>query len=404
MRVLVVHNRYSSRVPSGENLAVDDEVRWLREAGVDVIRHEVSNDDIVSPGPLARAVDGIEAVWSVSARRRFAAVLDQHHPDVVHIHNLFPLFTGSVPEAARRRRIPVVWTVHNQRVRCVAGTHFRDGHPCHDCRPGWRAPGVVHRCYAGSLAASALVTASTSLFRSNGRRHGVTALAISEHIARWLVESAGFHHDQVRVKYNGVAGPDRPPPPPAGRSTFLFLGRLSEDKGLPLLLDAWQRADVHGELRLVGDGDLRDEVRAAAARDPRITWVGQIPAHQIGEHVEAARAVVVPAIWEEPFGRTAAEALAHGRPVLTTGRGGLAEIVDPSTGWVTGTDAQALARAIGEAASDDTGVNRRGQAARHRWEQHFAPRATTTALLAAYQAAMGASPTSDADPGTTISG
>lgn len=384
MRVLVVHNRYSSRVPSGENLAVDDEVRWLVDAGVDVVRHEVTNDEMISPGLLGRVRDGLEAVWSVSARRRFAAALDGHRPDVVHVHNLFPLLTGSVPAVARRRGIPVVWTVHNRRVRCVGGGNFREGRACHECRPGWRVPGVVHACYAGSTAASGLVTASSSLFRSSARRAGVVPVAISHDVARWLSGPGGFPAERVQVKYNGVAGPTAAPPSPGSQAAFLFLGRLGAYKGVELMLDAWRRADLDATLHVVGDGDLADRVRAAAAADPRISWIEQVPPEAIGEHLATARAVIVPSIWNEPFGRTAAEALAFGRPVITTGRGGLAEIVDDTCGWVTGVDPDAMSAALAEAAADDRAVDERGQAASARHTATFSPEATTDALLRVY--------------------
>lgn len=392
MRVLVVHNRYSSRVPSGENLAVDDDVRWLRGAGVDVVQHEVSNDEIVSPGPLARARDGIDAVWSLPARRRFLAALDDVRPDVVHVHNLFPLLSGSVPHAARKRGVPVVWTVHNRRVRCVAGGYFRDDVACHECRPGWRVPGVAHRCYAGSASASALVTVASSLFRATAPRSGVTAIAISDAMSRWLTTIGGFPAAQVRVRHNGVAGPSGQFSSAADQRTFLFLGRLSAYKGIELMLDAWRRADVDAELRIVGDGDLADDVVAAAAADPRITWIGQVPPDRIGEQIAAARAVLVPSVWDEPFGRTAAEALAHGRPVITTGTGGLAEIVDAGSGWATGTDPEQLARALEVAAADDLGVASRAVAARERWSARFSPEAATAALLEIYDAARRTRP------------
>lgn len=384
MRVLVVHNRYSSRVPSGENLAVDDEVRWLREAGVEVVRHEVSNDELISPGVLGRARDGVESMWSPSAGRRFDVVLRDHRPDVVHVHNLFPLLTGSVPAAAHRRGIPVVWTVHNRRVRCVAGGNFREDAMCTRCRPGWRVPGLVHGCYAGSTMASGLVTVSTSLFGASVRRRHVTAIAISADFADWIVDSAGLDRRQVRVKYNGVAGPKRPPGLPAGRPTFLFLGRLSEYKGVRLLLDAWRRADLEADLRIVGDGDLADVVRDATARDPRIMWDGLVTPDRIDAVIGRANVVVVPSTWEEPFGRSAAEALGHGRPVVTTGRGGLSEIVDSTSGWVTGTDPDAMAQALTEA-TDEQVASRRGEAARRRWQRLFSPEATTERLLEIYR-------------------
>ncbi|HKE72719.1 MAG TPA: glycosyltransferase family 4 protein [Acidimicrobiales bacterium] len=385
MRVLVVHNRYSSRTPSGENMAVDDEARWLAEAGVDVVRHLVSNDAMVDVGPLARVRDGIGAVWSVPAGRRFEQVLDQARPDVVHVHNLFPLLTASVPAAAARRGVPTVWTVHNRRVACVAGGNFRDGHPCHECRRGWRVPGIVHSCYAGSRSASALVTAATTVFRREAARDRLVPVAISESMADWLAGTGAFPRDAVRVKYNGVASPVGPVPPAAGQRGFLCVGRLSAYKGVRLLLDAWARTDVDAELVIVGDGDLGPEVAAAAARDPRVRWAGHLPAEGVAEELRAARVAVVPALWDEPFGRTAAEALAYGRPVITTGRGALREIVDDSTGWVVEATVDALAAALGAAAVDDEDVAARSRAADARHAARFSPEVTTEVLVRLYK-------------------
>ncbi|MFO7279899.1 MAG: glycosyltransferase [Thermoanaerobacterales bacterium] len=385
MRALLVHNRYSSRVPSGENAVVDDEARWLRAQGVEVARHEVDNDSIVDPGPLARALDGLEAVWSLSARRRAARVLDEVRPDVVHVHNLFPLLTASVAAAALDRGLPVVWTVHNFRLRCVAGTHFRDGRPCHDCRPGWKAPGVAHRCYAGSTAASALVGAATSVYGALARRRGVTALPISRVMARWLVAAAGFPEAAVRVKYNGVAAPAGEVPPPEAQRDLVYVGRLAPEKGVGLLLDAFARTRTSARLVVVGGGPLEGAVRSAAVADPRVVPVGQVAVDEVERHLLGARALVMPSVWQEPFGRVAAEALARGRPVVTTGEGAAGEVVTPDVGWVTGTDPDALAAAIEQAADDDGAVAERGRRGRERHARLFSPEATTAALVAIYE-------------------
>jgi glycosyltransferase involved in cell wall biosynthesis len=394
MRVLVVHNSYSSRVPSGENLAVADEVRWLREAGVEVVVHEASNDDLLaSTGALDRAHQAVAVGWSRPARRAFEAVLDEARPDVVHVHNLFPLLSASVPWAATRRGLPVVWTAHNRRLLCVIGTNFRDGAPCHLCRPGWRLPGIRYACYADSVPASALVTAATTLFRRMARRH-VTAVAISDDIRRWLTTTAGFAPERVALKHNGVALPPAglTVPPAAGNRVFLFAGYLIDHKGVRLLLDAWQRARLPDdvELRVVGDGPLAAEVESAAARDPRITWTGLVEPAEIATHLAEARAVVVPSTWDEPFGRNAAEALAYGRPVITTGHGGLGEIVDEGSGWVTGPDPDALAQALQTAASSDDEVAARARRGRERHQRLFSPEATTRTLVDIYTGALAA--------------
>jgi glycosyltransferase involved in cell wall biosynthesis len=387
MRVLVVHNRYSSRVPSGENLAVDDEVRWLAGAGVEVERHEVSNDQLVAPGPLGRVRDGVEAVWSWSAAKRLGAAIDRFAPDLVHVHNLFPLVTASAPHLALRAGLPVVWTVHNRRVSCVAGGYFRDGAPCHECRPGWRVPGVVHRCYAGSVSASALVTAASSVFRARARRADVTPIAPSDAVRAWL-GTAGFDPAKVRVKHNGVSAPISAPPLPGTQGDFLFLGRLARYKGVSLMLDAWRRADVDARLVIVGDGEGAGEVDEAARSDPRITWSGQVDPDAVGTHIAGARAVVVPSLIPETFGRVAAEAFAHSRPVITTGQGGLREIVDADSGWVTGTDVDAMARAFTTAAADAGEVDSKGRVAHDRWERLFSPQATTRHLVEIYSSIL----------------
>ncbi len=392
LRVLVVHNRYSAATPSGENVSVDHEVGWLREAGHDVRVHETTNDDVLSGGPATKLRAAAETTWSVSAARSFGAALAEHGPDVVHVHNLFPLFTASVPWRAVHAHVPVVWTARNMRVVCVEGTFFRAGTDCHLCRPGWRAPGIRHRCYRGSLGASALVTGATSIFRRLART-SVTSVAISGSIRDWLVEGAGFDPARVRLKYNGVAPPPDPTdhrPPSAGGAGFVFVGKLAAYKGIDLLLDAWGRVEDPGAtLRIVGDGPMADRVRDAAAADPRVEWTGPVPAAVVAQHIAAARAVVVPSVWDEPFGRVAAEAMAGGRPVITTGRGGLVEVVGGEAGWITGDDPAALARAIDEAAASDGLVAARGAAARRRHAALFSPEATTAALVDIYREAIG---------------
>ncbi|HEU0172019.1 MAG TPA: glycosyltransferase [Acidimicrobiales bacterium] len=402
MRVLVVHNEYSSRLPSGENLSVRDEVAWLRSAGVDVHTHLVSNDTIAEGTRLTKVRQAAQVPWSRSAGARLRADIERLRPDVVHVHNLFPLLTASAPWSALRAGVPVVWSCRNRRVVCVEGTHFRNGLPCHLCRPGWRLPGVRYGCYQrlavgrgeisapAAAAASALVTVSSGAFRAIARRQ-VLAIGIAENVRDWLVDVAHFPAERVRVKFNGVAGP--PPgvalPPPETNDEFLFAGQLADYKGLPLLIEAWRRSTSSGaRLRIVGGGTEAAQVEAAAASDPRLTYVGTVAPAAIAGEMKRARAVIVPSTAPETFGRVAAEALAHGRPVITSGLGGLGEIVDSSCGWVTGTDPAALAAAIDEAAIDDTLVARRGAAGRRRHARRFSPEATTAALLEIYGEAI----------------
>jgi glycosyltransferase involved in cell wall biosynthesis len=388
VRVLVVHNRYSSATPSGENVAVAHEIAWLRRAGVEVDTYEASNDDVLGGSTAVRLRAAAETLWSPTAAAGFGTRLDQVRPDVVHVHNLFPLLTASVPGRAIRSGVPVVWTAHNLRVSCIEGTHFRDGAECRLCHPGWRLPGIRHRCYRGSAGGSALVTGATGAFRRLARTR-MTTIAISRTLRSWLIDEAGFEPGRVHVKYNAVAAPAAAATGAAGAPTFVFVGKFASYKGIELLLDAWQRVShPRARLRFVGDGPLAGTVQAAAATDPRITWTGHVPASEVHRELAGARAVLVPSVWDEPFGLVVAEAFALGRPVITTGRGALAEITGQDSGWIVGTDPAALARAIDEAASSDALVAAKGGAGRARHAELFSPEATTAALIDIYRGAL----------------
>ncbi len=164
--------------------------------------------------------------------------------------------------------------MHNYRQVCSPGTYFRDGHGCTECRGrliGW--PGVQHACYRGSRAQSAVMAAALAIHRPTWR--GVDRyLALSSALAGHLL-AFGIPESRIVVKPNSV--PDPGPVVPGG-SGFLFLGRFSPDKGVDMLLDAWQRHPVGalGPLRIAGDGEHRPLVEAAAAARADISYLGNL--------------------------------------------------------------------------------------------------------------------------------
>jgi glycosyltransferase involved in cell wall biosynthesis len=387
MRIVVVHNRYRSAQPSGENLVVDQETALLRAAGHEVVAYERASDDIAGFSLLQRSLVPGRAVWSPVDRAHLAERLEDVHPDVVHLHNTFPLISPSVLEACRAHGFPVVATLHNFRLMCANAQLLRDGRPCDLCvgRGPW--PGVVHRCYRGSAAATVPVAVGIQLHRrrQSWTRGVTTFIALTEFVRRQYL-AGGFPGDRIQVKPNFV-------PRPARRRTgagshLLFLGRLSPDKGVDVLLNAW--APRLGRLLIVGDGPARRdlEVRAAAHGDS-VRFLGRQPHDRCMELLAGARALVVASRAYETFGLVVVEAYAHGVPAVAPAMGAFPDLVrDGRTGQLFSPgDPEDLRRALVQALDPERSL-RLGAEAWHRYEAEFTPEQNLATLEAIYQAAI----------------
>lgn len=387
MKVLVAHNFYASDAPSGENLAVTAEVDGLRAAGVDVLPYFRASDEISTMRPLERMGLATRPFWSSSDARAIRTMIEREQPELLHVHNVNPLLSPAVIRVARDARVPVVHSVHNVRHVCVNGTFMRDGRPCRDCvGTSVGLPGIVHACYRGSRPQSLVMTAAERAHR--GTWHAVDRfLAPSSEVERYLCDDFGVPRSRIRRQPHAVTDPG--PPGPLG-TDVVFVGRLSEGKGVRLLLESWsrRRPDEH-RLVIVGAGPDDDVVRRAAAQRPDVVAAGLVSAEEVSAHLRRAAAVVVPSMGSEAFGRVAVEALAHGRPVIATDLGGLADIVTADVGWLVEPTSDALAAALTRAMAEDNSA--KAAAARRRYLEHYTPAAVTAHLVETYEDLLHAS-------------
>ena len=398
MRVLHVHNHYRSRLPSGENKVVEFERRELGSRGVDVVAFDAYNDDVEDASTLDKVRTVLNPITGGDQRRRVRDVLERQRPDLMHIHNVYPLISPRIIGEAKRRNIPVVHTVHNYRHGCMAGTLFRDGQPCRNCvDTKWPIAGLRHRCASDSMALSASMMLSQR-FVSPLWKQADTIIAISDTVKDYLVEQ-GFQPDRIVVNYHGV--PDRFEERPtigevrSSASGFVVASRLDASKGLLALLDAWERSGLDGRTRLtlIGDGELTAELRDRSARFASVALLGRLSFDELAEQFDQHAVIVVPSIWEEPFGLTAVEAMASGRPVLATTAGALAELVDDSVGWSVPPTVDGLARGLvmAHGASAQERADK-GSAGRARYEATFRPEQSTMRLIDIYQSAVAGAP------------
>ena len=383
MKVVVAHNRYSSAQPSGENTVVDAEIAQLRAAGVEVVPFLRSSDEIGALPASAKLLLPLSPIISPASVRALRETIRTEKPDVLHLHNPYPLISPWIVRTAHAHGLPVVQTVHNYRQVCAPGLYFRDGRICTDCKGrAFPLPAVVHNCYRGSKAQSAVMATALTVHRGTWRsvdRYIALTDAIAAHLRDY-----GIPGERIVVKPNALADPG--PPAPLGEG-FLFAGRLSPEKGLGLLLEAWARhpEGTLGTLRIAGDGPLRPLAEAAAGARSDVVFLGP----QTPEGVRAARrdsaVVLATSTWYDVLPTVILEALADGRPVLGTDLGGIPYLVGDA-GWIVPATVDALASALPRALACASGL---APLARKRYEATFTPDLLTRRLVDVYVGVTG---------------
>jgi glycosyltransferase involved in cell wall biosynthesis len=417
MKVVVAHNQYSSAQPSGENAVVAAEIDELTRAGVQVLPFLRSSDEIATFSPAQKAALAVSPIYARRAQRELRELLRRERPDVVHLHNPYPLLSPWVIRTAQAEGVPVVHTLHNFRQVCVNGLFHRaapavpsprsareadssatsgvpegvlpgsrpDGAPpasgrtCRACVGRTIAlPAVRYACYRGSRAQSAVMVTTLAVHRATWRRLD-RVLALTPAMADFA-RSLGVAPERILVRPNAVPDPGPAPGPGSG---FLFAGRLSAEKGVTLLLEAWDRHPEGslGPLRIAGDGPLAPLVRERATVRRDVTYLGRLDRAGMAAAMRDAAVVVVPSQWEEVCPMVAIEALAHARPVLGTTLGGLPWLIDEA-GWTVPPTVEALAAALPMAAAAAAGLADRARAV---YEARYTPAVATRTLLDVYR-------------------
>lgn len=392
MKVIMVHNTY--REAGGEDVVFESEKRLLERAGHRVIPYVRSNMELQNASFLDRIAIAPRIVWSSRSRSQVGAILEAERPDVVHVHNTFMVVTPSIYSACSERGIPVVQTLHNFRLLCPAGNFFRDGVTCKECLSQSVLRSVRHACYRGSRGATAAVALMLAFHRAvDTWRSSVTRFITLTEFARNTFISAGFPPDRFVVKPNFM---DSDPSERVGTGEYaVYFGRLTGNKGLGLLLNAWKKLPQQYPLQIVGEGPEgeRLEVEARESGLFGITFRGQVSRDTIMEIVKGARFVLVPSLLYEGFPMSIVESFACGTPVICSRLGGLAEIVeDHLTGLhFNPGDAQDLAKSVQWAWNHPKEIAEMGRAARRKYETEYTAEKNYTLLMGIYEQALGTS-------------
>ena len=329
MKILQVHNEYYSGL-GGEDTVVSLEKDLLRSRGHDVRQLIVSTSKLKDANLFRLLQAAGSSVWSGLSYESVSRKVRVFRPDLVHVHNTFPLLSPSVYYAAHRNGSSVVQTLHNYRISCANGYLLRRGMPCEDCvgRAKWR--GLLHRCYSGSAGISGSIVALQTAHRVAGTFvREVDAYIALTSFQRDIVIRDGLPAARVHVKPNfsprAVTTHERGP----RVMQMVFIGFIRKEKGIDLLLDAWKRARPNGyRLLLLGEGPDRKELQRQYAGDESIAWMGQRTNTEVAQVLAESKYIVIASRWYEGFPMALLEAFSAGTPAIVPDHAAFPEMLE----------------------------------------------------------------------------
>jgi len=396
LKVISVHNRYVQA--GGEDQVFESEARLLRECGHEVTQVE---EQTIHPDGLVKKLGvAMDCTWSRRWYEKFRQKLKELRPDIVHVHNFFPLISPSIYYACRREGVPVVQTLHNYRLLCSNAEFYRDGKVCEECLHHGLLRGVKYGCYQGSRLGTAALSSMVGVHR---RLHTWSTkvdcyIALTEFARQKMIEG-GLPAERIGVKPNFVL------PDPGSKWTnaasneaeeggyVLFVGRLVQAKGVLSLLGAWENIP-HIPLKIAGDGPCREQVESILkeGKVPSVSYAGRLSRPDTLAAMKGARFLIFPSEWYEGFPVTIAEAFACGIPVVCSRLGSMAEIVaDGETGlhFEAGNTAE-LAEKVRWGWEHLGEMNAMGRRARQEFERRYTAARNIEMLESVYERAIGA--------------
>lgn len=381
MKILMAHNFY--KIPGGEDESFKVESKMLRDNGHEVILYERLNSTISGKSGIKTA---LQAIWNQSTYTEIKNVILQNNIEIAHFQNVFPLISPSAYYAAKNAGAIVVQSLRNYRGICINATMFRNGEICTMCQKQYiPVSGVINSCYHNSKIASSAVASMLAIHKIADPNYKIVDayIAVSEFVRQQYI-LAGFPAEKIFVKPNSL-DEDMIAKSDIGHN-FLYVGRLSKEKGIETLLKAWKHMPETIKLDVVGAGDEEKIYMEEYKSHTNINFLGRKTVDEVYKYVSAAAAVIVPSEWYEPFGRIATEAFAHGIPVISSNIGGLSEIIDHRENGILfkAGDVESLIGALSEFLENDKNRKIMGLSAKNKYKSLYNRQNNYNQLIAIY--------------------
>lgn len=387
--MLLVHSFYGSGAPSGENQVFEIERTLLQSRGHAVAEFTRHSDHIRAQG-IWGAVKGAAATpWNPFAAHALRQMVAQFKPDVVHVHNTFPMISPAIFHALAGTGAARVLTLHNYRLFCPAGIPMRSGKVCTECLDRQSVlPALQHGCYRNSRLATVPLALNVALHRAvQTWTQQVEAFITLTGFQRQRMVAAGLPEERVHVKPNFYPGSPTLVPWAERKPYVVFAGRLTAEKGIATLIKAWKLwGQAAPELRVLGAGELQAELVLMAQGMP-VRFFGQVDAEKAQHHIANASLLVLPSECFEGFPMVVREAFAFGTPVAVSDLGPLPSIVQHGKSGVVfeAANAAVLMQAINQVWYAPGALERLGLGARAAFEANYTDEANHATLVSIYE-------------------
>jgi glycosyltransferase involved in cell wall biosynthesis len=366
----------------------------LKSAGHEVVEYTRNSDEIRGHGAWGTLKGALSTPWNPFAFARVQRTIERERPDVMHVHNTFPLLSPAIFHSADKSATATVLTLHNYRTVCAAAIPMRDGQPCTDCLDLRSVtPALRHGCYRQSRLATLPLASMITLHRKLGtwRKHVDAFIALTEFQRDQLV-AAGLPPERMHIKPHFYPDPPSPLPWRERETKVLFIGRLGEEKGVRFLIEAWRQwGEQAPPLELIGDGPQRRELEdLAKVMNGKVRFLGQRPFPETQGRLASARLLVLPSVSFEGFPMVILEAFALGVPVAASRLGSMPCLVQDGRNGVLFTpgNAEELLRRVRGAWGNSDLLASMGTAAREEFEARYTAEANYRMLMDIYQAAI----------------
>ncbi len=305
-----------------------------------------------SAGGFNKIKNSLKLIYSREAYKKLTQLIKETKPDIAHINLIYHQLTPSVIHALRKNNIPMVYISHDFKLICPNYKLYHNG-VCRKCYGGKYINCFKARCHKGSLVGSALVTIEAYTHKMlKSYKYLDKIIAPSHYIEEELLK-AGIHKDKVICLPNFLTMKTQIDLSRYSKeNTLLYYGRLSPEKGLMVLLEALTKINTPIQVKIIGKGPQQEELERFIDEMnlTNVSFLGFMTGSELQKEIAKAKATVLPAIWNEPFGLTVIESLSLGTPVIGSQAGAIGEnIEDKLCGFlVEPNNAEDLANKIDE--------------------------------------------------------